>query len=288
MTTPDLERRIRTWYADEIGETEAAPSSVHAFLGAVPQTMPRQAGLFGRRTFVLLTATFLLAGLLAGAVAVGSGLLKLPSILPPAPTPSAEATVQPSPATAMGLVAYSVPDDLEPGQGDCTTLPSRQCHISRIWVANTDGTNVRVLLPGYDYTQEAVAWSPDGSRLLFQGRDGLMLTDALGSEPEALPNDVMCGHRCWGSDGYDFSPDGTRLAFVRWGTDGLDSSVISILDLASGEVTDLASTYVSNPRSAPCQECGDLHAARSQSSRARHEAWHYALCRSARAVARQT
>jgi len=56
MTTPDLERRIRTWFADEIGETEAAPSSVHAFLGAIPQSMPRQHGLFGRRAIVLLAA----------------------------------------------------------------------------------------------------------------------------------------------------------------------------------------------------------------------------------------
>ena len=252
MTTPDLERRIRTWFAEEIGETEAAPSSVYSFLGAIPESIPWERGLFGRRRFVLLAATFLLAALLAGAFVVGSGLLKLPSILPPEPSPSAEATVPPSPASPMRLVAYSLPDELTVGQGNCTTLPSRECQISRIWVANTDGTDVHILLPGYDYTQVAIAWSPDGSRLLFQGRDGLMLTDALGSEPRALPNDVMCGDSCQGSDGFDFSPDGTGLAFVRWGTDGLDSSVISIVDLASGEVTDLASTYVSNPRLAPC------------------------------------
>src|SRR6185503_4874631 len=112
MTTPDLERRIRTWFADEIGETEAAPSSVHAFLGAIPQSMPRQHGLFGRRAIVLLAAA-LLVGLLAGAIAVGSGFFKLRSILPP-PSPTVEASVQPapsssaepSPALPLGLIAY--------------------------------------------------------------------------------------------------------------------------------------------------------------------------------------
>lgn len=263
MTTPDLERRIRTWFAEEIGETEAAPSSVYAFLGAIPQSIPRQHGLFGRRTFALLAAAVLLVGLVAGAIAVGSGLLKLPSIVNPQPQPSLAVIPSPHPsrepsAAALGLVAYSLPDELEPGQGDCTATYRRPCQISRIWIANADGTNARLLLPGYDLTQVVVAWSPDGSRLLFQGEDSLMLTDEFGSEPQPLPNDAMCASTCQGSEGYDFAPDGTRLAFVRWGTDGLDSSVISILDLSTGVVTDLASTYVSNPRSAPCRT-SDCH-----------------------------
>jgi hypothetical protein len=106
MTTPDLERRIRTWFADEIGEAEAAPSAVYAFLGAIPQSLPREQGLFGRRTFVLLAAAVLLVGLVAGAIAVGSGLLKLPSILPP--TASPEATF-PGPSQSAAPSASPIP-----------------------------------------------------------------------------------------------------------------------------------------------------------------------------------
>jgi hypothetical protein len=81
MTTPDLERRIRTWFADEIGEPRllrrrSMPSSMPS-----RSRVPQERGLFGRRAIVLLAAA-LLVGLVASAIAVGSGVIKLPSISP--------------------------------------------------------------------------------------------------------------------------------------------------------------------------------------------------------------
>ena len=40
MTTPDFERRIRSWYADEIGEAESAAAYLYDFAAAVPNTAP--------------------------------------------------------------------------------------------------------------------------------------------------------------------------------------------------------------------------------------------------------
>jgi Tol biopolymer transport system component len=71
-----------------------------------------------------------------------------------------------------------------------------------------------------------------------------MLTDGSGSEPEPLG--AVCPDTCSGFDGVTFSPDGSRLAFVRYGsTEG--SSVIATMDLAAGRVTDLKSTRVTEP-----------------------------------------
>jgi TolB protein len=189
--------------------------------------------------------------------------LDVRSILPPNPSPTAEASIQPSLPPSIGLVAYSLPGEVQVGQGSCTgPLVKRPCQISRIWIAKADGTDAHLLLPDYDLTQRAIEWSPDGSQLLFEGEDVFMLTDQLGSEPHPLPIEAICGDRCTGYEGWDFSPDGTRLAFVRWGsTDGVESSVISILDLSTGLVTELTSTYVTRPDVAPCQssECHGIN-----------------------------
>jgi Tol biopolymer transport system component len=262
MTTPDLERRIRTWFADEIGETEAAPSSVYAFLGAIPRSMPREHGLFGRRTFVLLAAA-LLVGLLAGAIAVGSGLVKLPSILPlPAPSPLVIESPSASPQPRVGVVAYM--------------------RSGRIWVVNVDGTEARELVrhepvqgaPAWQDSpelQNPIAWSPDGSRLYYQfvrtefagpddgigtGHCGLAATDASGSEPVVLldlsagenpSGDLWCPAMDAGSpqpnpDGMVISPDGTRLAYSFGEGGDLAISTIAVFDLASRQVRRLDST----------------------------------------------
>jgi len=241
MTTPDLERRIRTWFADEIGETEAAPSSVYAFLGAIPQSMPRQQALFGRRAFVLLAAA-LLVSIVAGAIAVGSGVIKLPSFLPlpsVVAEPSAEASpsgsVEPSPAPPLGLVAYTVRVPVDPLPETCKgSILHTWCYVTRSWVANSDGTGAHLLLPDVPGLYP-IAWTPDGLRLLYSGEDGAVALAALdGSEPEVLPPGVGAGV---------FSPDGARLAYETGiGDVGLGESAVAIYDLTTKQVTLLEST----------------------------------------------
>jgi Tol biopolymer transport system component len=256
MTTPDLERRIRTWFADEIGEGESAPSSVYAFLGAIPQSMPRQQGLFGRRAFILLAAA-LLVGLLAGAIAVGSGVIKLPSfILGPslAPEASTDATpsssAEPSIGQPLGLIVYNVLQLIQPLPDNCTPSNHPWCHVQRIWIAKGDGTAAHELLPDVPGDQQALGWTPDGSQLLYQDSTcELRFADAEGVVVDTLPRDVLfptlSADDCPDlSAGFSFSPDGTRLAYVvgEGAIGGPQVTTVVVYDMGTRELTRLDST----------------------------------------------
>ena len=114
----------------------------------------------------------------------------------------------------------------------------------RVWVVGTDGTGGHELFPDGTSVQSGVAWSPDGTRLVYSDSGKLYLTDANGSEPQPL--DTGCVAPCSTTEPA-FSPDGTKLVFRRdW--------VIATMDLASGRVTELASTapdYNERPRWSP-------------------------------------
>jgi Tol biopolymer transport system component len=81
------------------------------------------------------------------------------------------------------------------------------------------------------------------------------VTDLKGSEP--VPLDTRCRSTCVGDwvGSHAISPDGTRLAFVRGlnetGDPALDSTLIAVMDLASGTVTELESTRAANPDLGP-------------------------------------
>ena len=119
----------------------------------------------------------------------------------------------------------------------------------RLWVANRDGTGAHELLPDLVGKPGSLAWSSDGTRLVFSMiRDGdpngvsrLYLTDASGSEPQMV--DTGCVARCTGDSEAAFSSDGTRLVFVRTITGA--GSVLATVDLTTGRVAELASTRVS-------------------------------------------
>ena len=265
MTTPDLERRIRTWFADEISEAEAAPPSVYAFVGAIPQSMPPQHGLFDRRSFVLLAAA-LLVSLIAGAIAVGSGVIKLPSFLPlpsivaePSAVASPSGSLEPSPPASPGLVVYNVTELIQPPPANCTPPMRSWCRVQRIWIANADGSGAHELLPDAPGSQYAIGWTPDGSRILYEDSScRLRLADTEGSGLETLPLETLypayiSADPCDSanpsngidlSNGIAFSPDSARLAYVvsEPGSNGGALTTIAIYNLETREVTRLEST----------------------------------------------
>jgi Tol biopolymer transport system component len=120
----------------------------------------------------------------------------------------------------------------------------------RLWVANRDGTGAHELLPDLVGNPRSLAWSPDGTRLVFSmtadgapdGVSRLYLTDATGSQPQLVA--TGCVAPCHGDSDAAFSSDGTRLVFVRTITGA--GSVLATVDLTTGQVAELASTAVSD------------------------------------------
>jgi Tol biopolymer transport system component len=255
MTQHD-DAQLATWLAD--GPAHGQPASLERALNAARATRQRPAWLVAvtggtigpertNRSVGLawgVVAVIALIGLLIGGLVVGNWLRPQPQPAPDAvlPSPSAEASFVPGGA---GLIAYTVIEPLEPGVDCSDSFVTVSCFLPRLWVSNPDGTDAHELFPNREGRQGVAAWSPDGSQLLFsednRGSAGLMLTDGSGSEPQPL-----CDGPCSGFDGVVFSPDGSRLAFVRYGSEE-GASVIATMDLATGVVTELESTRITDP-----------------------------------------
>jgi Tol biopolymer transport system component len=83
-------------------------------------------------------------------------------------------------------------------------------------VMNADGSHVRVLIDSdakvaLDISHSPLVWSPDGSRLAFQGSGGIWVIGADGSGLRKL---IPGGRRP------SWSPDGSRIAYQSEGPDG--------------------------------------------------------------------
>jgi hypothetical protein len=77
MTERELEQRLRDWYQARVDEAGAVPFDLDARIQAIPDISPRRPGVLGnqRRLVILLAAAMLLITLVAGAIAVGAGLV---------------------------------------------------------------------------------------------------------------------------------------------------------------------------------------------------------------------
>lgn len=218
------------------------------------------------RSAIVAASVVALLGLLVGGM-IAAGVIgpkpRLPALLDHTASPSPTDFVpSAAPAPPAGLVAYKVVTQLEPGQRNCTedAYPSRDsCFESHIWLSNTDGSGAHRLFPD-DVDGSILAWSSDGARILYQDayqdwRNGgdLMLTDPAGSERRRLLPDALCSYPCWSGAGGAWSPDGTRFAIARLDASGVrgagpaeTGSVIAIVDIASGQVTELETTRTTN------------------------------------------
>ena len=200
------------------------------------------------RTVTALGLAVLLVG--CTSAATPSQLASSPTASVPPATERAPLPATPTPAPTpvelvgpTGLVAY--------GQ-------------DQIWVVNADGTGARELLPNVPGFQWPLAWSRDGSRLLYATQRGVALTDAAGSTPVEFElqcplgadSDAVLASCQVDRAGLALSPDGTRLAYPIWeGTHDLGNrevtSVLVVADLETELVRRLESTAATLP-SADC------------------------------------
>ena len=109
MTDRELERRLRAWYAAEVGETETAPDDLRQVLATIPATTPGRFGrAIGRRGFTLLAVAAVL--IVGGALAAGSGIIRPRPAVTPVPN---VAVVVPSGSPASGTPAPT--PNIQPG-----------------------------------------------------------------------------------------------------------------------------------------------------------------------------
>jgi Tol biopolymer transport system component len=246
MTDQDLELRLRSWYRAD-GEANRAPAALRTSVAAIPAQGRRVvrlpwAGPTSRLSFRLAVAAAV------AVLAVGGAFYALtprqPAVGGPSPTPGASSNptspaVSPSPAATprpAAVVAYI---------NYVYRTGSPMVPTGRVWIVNADGSDAHELFPGGTGNQSGVAWSPDGTHLVYRAVPGpgelpgeatvpgLYLTDASGSQPQLVDAGCAC------SD-YDaaFSPDGTQLVVVR----GTTSLAIATMNIASGRVVELRST----------------------------------------------
>jgi hypothetical protein len=243
MTDHELEQRLRAWYRAEIPADEVAPSELRQGLVAIPRASSSRGRRFGSRRGFTLLAAAALVGVISGALAFGGILRDRPApsdrLLIASPSPEPSASAQASSTAAPGRIVYSRWKTLRNGEGDCTTT-SLFCHRAGVFVSNDDGSGERQLLPGLYNT--LLTASRDGSSVIVRMRDPdgdhVYVTDSTGALRVRL--DTHCATPCSEDNGFVFSPDGARVAFLRTRTD--ETSVVAIMDISLGTVAELEST----------------------------------------------
>jgi dipeptidyl aminopeptidase/acylaminoacyl peptidase len=237
----------------------------------------RDDGRRNRRPLLLIAAALLVGTGVIGAAVVGGHLITpkpeptLLNVVPnptilATPAPEASPSAPPAPALFVFNKGAGTAAECRDGRGGC---------ISRLWVANLDGTGAHELLADQRGCQRFQDWSPDGTRLLFSrsdcrstvdgmfGAERFYLTDASGSEPQLV--DTGCVSPCLSEDDAVYSSDGRQILFVRTVSVPVPPSatpdpmgkpvpptekrVLASLDLSTGRVTELRDFDI-------CDQCG--------------------------------
>jgi Tol biopolymer transport system component len=228
---------IRAFLADEARRAVAAAPSLDEAVGRLaPRIEGRPSGA-SQRLIVLLAATLLLVAAFGTAIAVGSGILRLPLVIddpetepmrelgvfapvagrivsglwaidPIAVDPIAVDPSAPSRSTQVRLG----PEEVLPlgWSSDGTELlfmredPTDQTfpHATHLYILRADGTETQLTRDAMEIRGAAI--SPDGSRVVYS-YDGLHVVDAEGGQPVRIADEGASP---------TFSPDGTQIAYL--------------------------------------------------------------------------
>jgi hypothetical protein len=184
MNDRELETRLRVRYRERAGETGAAPLSLRRDVAAVPRTgtISRRRYSPGRRMTLLPAAAVLLVG--GAALVAGSGLLRLPSVVPPAPAPS------------FGMLASASPDATTTSRPSASPSPSPALSsLDLTWTSIPLGSQVDILSARFDRGEQSARLAWFGDRFaLADVKSGAVLTSTDGQDWQAPPSDAAQGY----------------------------------------------------------------------------------------------
>ena len=153
MTDRELEKLLRAWYDDEVGATVGAPADLRESLAAIPLTTPAPLRpITRRRSLTLLAAAAVLV--VGGALAAGSGFVRLTAEVTPSPSadalvpsisPLPSETASPTATVRAGdVIAFTRMVD-KPERKCSVRAPA--CPTPRLWIVRADGTGAHEMFP---------------------------------------------------------------------------------------------------------------------------------------------
>ena len=183
--------------------------------------------------------------------------------------PPTGASIETAGNAALDSVGQPTTPGTEAAQPDTSESSAEADAFMVIQVAANGRTELRLIdqdgnevgSPGSDVpggNQTNPDWSPDGQMLTFgmvgdDGRDDLWLVDVDGGDPHLLYD---CVDECLYIDDPAWSRDGSSIAVcIMRSLDDADLGRLALVDVASGELTDLATfddtQFCSGPRWSP-------------------------------------
>lgn len=222
---------IRAFLAGEARRAVAAAPSLDEAVGRLaPRIGGRPSGA-SQRLIVLLAATLLLVAALGTAIAVGSGILRLPLVIddpeiepmrelgvfapvagrivsglwaidpiaidPSAPSRSTQVSLGPEEVLPLGWSSNGT-ELLFMRKDPTQTFP----FATHLFILHADGTETQLTRDGMEMWGAAI--SPDGSRVVYSS-DGLHVVDAEGGQPVRIADEGASP---------TFSPDGSQIAYL--------------------------------------------------------------------------